>query len=203
MGTDIHIMFEIFYDGKWHSLNERHGSIIMASEDIFDGCRNYNAFAILADVRNGTGFAGCKTSDGFNVISEPKGFPDDMSEEVAKWAEGADHTPSWLTLKELLEFDWNQVVNIYGLTRFETYKRWDKKDYPDDMCGGVGGTDVVELEMEEADKLIIPPTKRTYVKINFPLSYKEAAGSYYTNLIPIMQQLGKPEEVRIVFYFDS
>jgi len=48
------------------------------------GDRNYNAFAILADVRNGYGFAGCDTGDGFVPISTPKGFPDDMCEEVRK-----------------------------------------------------------------------------------------------------------------------
>ena len=43
------------------------------------GDRNYNLFAILANVRNGTAFAGCKTGEGFNPISNPKGVPSDAS----------------------------------------------------------------------------------------------------------------------------
>lgn len=46
--------------------------------------RNYNTFAILADVRNGHGFAGCDTGNGFNPIAMPRGIPGDVSESVAK-----------------------------------------------------------------------------------------------------------------------
>lgn len=44
--------------------------------------RNYNVFAILANVRNGYGFAGVDTGDALVPICEPRGIPGDLSEEV-------------------------------------------------------------------------------------------------------------------------
>lgn len=46
--------------------------------------RNYNLFSILANVRNGVGFAGCKTGEGFEPIAMPRGFPADASPAVKK-----------------------------------------------------------------------------------------------------------------------
>lgn len=44
--------------------------------------RNYDVFSILANVRNGYGFAGVVTSSGFNPITSGRGIPDDLSDEV-------------------------------------------------------------------------------------------------------------------------
>lgn len=44
--------------------------------------RNYDVFAILASVRNGVGFAGVITGSGFNPIDNPRGLPDDLSDEI-------------------------------------------------------------------------------------------------------------------------
>lgn len=67
MGTDIHLFVETRVNGVWE---------LRSDAPRFSG-RNYNEFAILAGVRNGTGFAGCDT-DGFAPIAEPRGLPDDM-----------------------------------------------------------------------------------------------------------------------------
>lgn len=66
--------------------------------------RNYLLFAILANVRNR-----------YNIqpISLPKGLPYDVSPELKKQSDeenGDAHTRSWLTLKELLEYDWQQTM---------------------------------------------------------------------------------------------
>lgn len=73
--------------------------------------RNYDLFAILADVRNGYGFAGSYTGEGFKPISDPKGLPEDISEEIKKRSDdyGSNgHSHSWFTVKELTEYDWEQ-----------------------------------------------------------------------------------------------
>lgn len=44
--------------------------------------RNYNAFAILGDVRNGVAFAGVSTGSGYNAISSDRGLPSDLSQEI-------------------------------------------------------------------------------------------------------------------------
>ena len=112
MGCDIHIIAEVKKNGKWKRNTdkvfknpyfdmydkirkedpERYEELKKSKwanldefqEDPSDG-RNYDWFAILADVRNGRGFAGVSTGEGFNVIAMPKGLPEDLSEEGMKY----------------------------------------------------------------------------------------------------------------------
>ena len=113
MGTDIHAYLEKKNKkGKWEFVKR------------FPIDRKYNLFSVLANVRNGYGFAGVKTSDGFNPISKPKGLPEDVSKITKKESDslGVDgHSHSWLTLKEIEEFDWSQKAIIYGLVTLDKY----------------------------------------------------------------------------------
>lgn len=68
MGTDIHSIAQVCRDGQWETV----------AVGVSGDPRGYNAFAMLADVRNGRGFAGIKTSDGFPVMHDPRGLPDDL-----------------------------------------------------------------------------------------------------------------------------
>jgi len=63
--------------------------------------RNYTMFACLANVRN---------YDNVKPISEPKGIPEDVSDEANEDIEGwgvNGHSHSWLAWKEIKEYDWN------------------------------------------------------------------------------------------------
>jgi hypothetical protein len=42
-----------------------------------------------------------------------------------------------------------------------------------------------------------------YAYVEWPISYKNAAGRFYSQIIPELQKLGAPDDVRIVFAFDS
>jgi hypothetical protein len=59
--------------------------------------RNYELFGVLAGVRDNS----------MNPIDEPRGIPDDISNETRKeyelWGRDA-HTPTYFTLNELLDF---------------------------------------------------------------------------------------------------
>ena len=69
MGTDIHSIVQVRKpSGIWKTVGVAVGG----------DPRSYNTFAMLADVRNGRGFAGIKTSDGFPVIHEQRGLPEDL-----------------------------------------------------------------------------------------------------------------------------
>ena len=70
MGTDIHSIAQVCRDGSW---------VTVAIGIYGDPC-SYNTFAMLANVRNGRGFAGIKTSDGFPYIHEPRGLPSDLKD---------------------------------------------------------------------------------------------------------------------------
>lgn len=136
MGCDIHLHVEKRgEDGKWHwekvvpqGMRDP-WSVKMARDSSFarefwskcaEQCwysiRNYDCFAILAGV--------CDYLDGgCHPIAHPKGLPIDMDPALIAAVERdkdgdceahtdfGDHSFSWLTLQELLDFDWEVVVN--------------------------------------------------------------------------------------------
>ena len=97
MGCDIHTQAERRVDGKWTRIPD----LVP-----FDW-RSYGMFGFLANVRNH-----------FDVppIAEQRGLPDD-----ADYAEGSrwlgDHSFSWLSVDELLAFNYDQTVEDRRVTR--------------------------------------------------------------------------------------
>ena len=81
------------------------GPTLQVDED-----RNYDLFAILADVRNGEGCAGVRTGDGFVPISEPRGWG-----EVDVKEDDPYHSASWLLLSETLDYDYSQKTFKVGI----------------------------------------------------------------------------------------
>ena len=237
MGTDIHMACEIKRNGKWELVRGkvfknpwyRPGSEYRWEQEEYTNdpydCRNYNLFAILADVRNGTGFAGIKIGEAFNPISMPKGYPEDMCDELKGDINyydyddragilSGDHSASWLTLKELLEYDWNQMHRSYGCVDEDAYRDFIMKGLrPNSWSGDIYGPDIVHLSEEEMVDLIQGrwmrnDGKRYYTKCYFAAeAYKDKAGSFYDDVIPVLQTLvpegGTTEDVRLVFDFDS
>lgn len=109
MGCDIHIVAERknpttgLYE-PWGTFTDRYGSFVQEGpkgrpNEIYVG-RNHTLFGVLAGVRGGDD----------HMIAPPRGLPTDMSPEVAKYHEDVEHTPSYLTLRELLEFDWTTLI---------------------------------------------------------------------------------------------
>jgi len=116
MGCDIHAHLEQQNDtGDW---------LLVEHADPFD-CRSYGIFGFLADVRNYSAVP---------PISEERGLPVDVSPDVRddylEWDTDA-HTPSWLLVSELVEFDYSQEMNDRRVTRQVGPKSFD---------GGVTGS---------------------------------------------------------------
>jgi len=110
MGCDIHMYYEVMNDeGKWVQMPDRHRDLsdLLYGRDSDENDakmttearsilleefrehplrlgRNYSLFAILAlaEVRSKRIFAGIPSDDGFDPISEPRRYPEDISEEV-------------------------------------------------------------------------------------------------------------------------
>jgi hypothetical protein len=242
MGCDIHMWAEIRKRDKWES-----------TEDVFDNeyydpkreskvdsdgyewnaektdqpytGRNYGLFGILADVRNGRGFAGCDLGDKKNIIAEPKGIPEDASVKVKAGAfdYGEDgHSHSWFTLKELQDFDWKQTALLRGIVDPEGYIEFTKKGKPQSYCGDVSGHKVQKITNEEMDDYLKSDTYKLhkklqksnnhkelnwqqsfYTKVGWEESYKESVGTHWFEVLKNLKKLGKPEDVRIVFFFDN
>lgn len=230
MGTDIHAAIEV-NDGKsWKAIkhpNKYHGKWPDEPTDTtrLDFGRNYSAFAILADVRNGYGFAGCDTGDGFIPISKPKGLPGDVTAEALD-ALSNEHTPSYVTLDEMLAYDWTRSTVRRGWVCAEVFERWDRcKQWegPTDWSGGISGRDIehiTDVEMrrriavfigdkcgnEYTDALaaFLYKNKNTYCNISWTVSYTEAAGELWGVVFPLMLKLSREYKgVRLVFDFDS
>jgi hypothetical protein len=116
MGCDIHFFVE-----KKSTAYKRNESInkVLEEHDVIDPdwtlvqdewCddRNYRLFGILAGVR---------TSPKEGPIVEPRGFPDDASDDLSdnykSWGLDA-HSASYITLTELLNVDWKKYEDDYA-----------------------------------------------------------------------------------------
>jgi hypothetical protein len=100
MGCDIHSYAECKVDGKWQSIG------LSPFE-----WRSYDMYAFLADVRNYSAVP---------PIAPRRGFPDDASDDVRQQYEawGSDaHSASWLSVKELTDFDYDQLMEDRRVTR--------------------------------------------------------------------------------------
>lgn len=147
------------------------------SEEVYEG-RSYDLFAILANVRNGRGFAGCKTGDGFVPMTDDRGIPEDVSDEGREYLGrygGDGHSHTYMTLAEILTYDWEQVTWKEGVVSPIAFKEWadrGKKGYPTSYSGGVGGANVVMIEpelMEEKimkGEIVVTPGQVAAVKAN-------------------------------------
>ena len=105
MGCDVHMFVEKKPKGKnkpWTFVEK-----FTPPDRDFGQCnsfyqwRNYTLFSVLAGVRGGE-----------EPISAPRGLPDYVSKaidaEAMKWGPDA-HSFSWLTVRELLNYDWSKV----------------------------------------------------------------------------------------------
>ena len=219
MGCDIHPAIE-FREAKgkpWQAVmqkNPNHGKwegeeAMTASLDIW---RDYNLFAILGNVRNGRGVAGIRTGGGYEPMSDNRGIPDDISPE-AKGALSDEHSATWVTLREILFYDWQRVTTHEGVVDSTTFQRWDRmKEWqprPDSHCGGVfGGRSkiVSNEEMRAAIERTDPELPYLNTRVEWQESYAEGGKKLWTDVLPQMLAFGKQvgyDNVRLVMDFDS
>lgn len=229
MGCDIHIYAEKKENGKWVKIGKEFPNPYYnrdkESKVDDDGYewnaqfidqpytgRNYDLFAILADVRNGRGFAGIRTGAGFIPICDPKGLPKDVSKEINQLSDewGSDgHSHSWFTVSELLAYDWNQLTTNYGVINVDQYKIFKESgEFEGYYCGSVSGTKTRTLTNSEMDKLIstnaFEKNIEYYTQVEWGTTYRAAVGERFMDeTIPSLLKFGDADNVRIVFWFDN
>lgn len=224
MGCDIHEIIEKKQpDGTWKMV-----------ETPLNTWRSYDTFAMLANVRNGYGFAGCPTGAGFIPISPPKGLPSDLSIDPDSYDDDVpwlgDHSFSWLTLRELQEYDYDRETVKYGVVPEQYYLELKESGQrPESYSGGVSGWSIKTVSPVEMDEIIAgrkpretidpntaglapfiavktkPEVARYYVQMEWPIKYRDSAGMILEHIIPAMEAIadGDPDSVRLVFGFDS
>lgn len=183
MGCDIHSFAEVRINGKWEKVGDHFslGDLDREyykkdkSDSPFDW-RSYSMFAFLAGVRN---------YDHCVPISEPKGLPSDseyLNEKIEdSWGRGETrfqdimdsdyHSMSWLSLRELLDFDYDKVFWNRRVTK--------KTDY---------GWNGAALAEEGEGKHV---------------SYRDNLGEWFFVHLNDLKELGNPDDVRVVFWFDN
>lgn len=111
MGCDIHSIAEVRKDGIWTAVTAEVFPLSEWDREYFKkdcdsspfNWRSYSVFAFLAGVRN---------YDCCEPLAEGRGMPEDASKEVKELEEfwkGDSHSHSYVTLQELLAFDYNKT----------------------------------------------------------------------------------------------
>lgn len=207
MGTDIYAAIE-YYNGI--------GVPEMSAHVDID--RDYDLFAILGNVRNGVAFAGVKTGNGFVPMSDQRGYPDDITPE-ADAVMSHEHSATWVTLAEILAYDWTRTTSKWGVVNAIEFERWDRmrewEPEPRSYCGGVTGPNVQHVSIAEMRNLVksvhgeaaaLETLAYTYCTVEWSTSYAEAATQLWHKVLPLMLKLGVLhgyENVRLVMDFDS
>lgn len=258
MGTDIHPICEVKENGKWRRNTDKifpnpyyyHLQEMIKKDPNYEipsfleedlnqplienpeSNRNYDKFAILADVRNGVGFAGVETGRGFEPMSNYRGFPEDVDEEYKEEYSDWTHSHTWIDLNDIKNYNWDRMTIKSGVITLEQYKKlrdpFSKHNTktPETWSGGVGGGNNITISMEEADKVLNgqlteltrineyfreeeSETKHISewtinVQYKWYITYKEWFKSLFKDWIEPIKELGKKyEDVRIVMSFDS
>lgn len=236
MGCDIHLYVERRENGKWITCDAWEG----AGDDRgipykkrFYSERNYDLFAIFADVRNGRGFAGVKTGGAL-----PRGVPDDCCTEYREASEayGIDgHSHSWLTIAEIMAYDWTRMTTETGVVRANEWARWRLLGAPQSWAGGIAGPGILHVSPEdmeraahdatggdlwrlvhESDAFTPGPLRAAICKalggrgdgeavtqVEWTIPYYEAGSNFLGTVLPRLWRLGAPDDVRLVFFFDN
>lgn len=228
MGTDIHWAIEYRTDEGWRyfldGLNLSHRMHSRIFDALLPGDRNYNFFGMLANVRNGVGFAGVVTGDGFDpCVPEPR-LPNDLSFGARQYIEEGylgEHNLGAVTSSHLREY-WEKhkrletrhrgVIEISEYPAFITSGRKRPKSY----CGGIsgGGTRVVteaELKRHEwsviGDHIASPaPEGATHVDVEWTSTYEESVGWSTAQFLSYGIEYLESDthrELRFLFGFDS
>jgi len=182
--------------------------------------RNYDLFAILANVRNGRGFAGGDTGDGFKTMtSGQRGLPRDF--EVDEYLQNQDnpehrHSHNWVSLKEVLDFPWKDLETKHrGYVGEWEFKAWLEKGGtggPNSWSGGVGGPGVRHVDVATMMGIVKGTIPREegeeisyYCQLEWGETYWESCRLFCETTLPALEKLADsaPEDVRLVFWFDS
>ena len=213
MGTDIHGVFQ------------RHNTETNTWEDIpsnYEQGRHYQLFAVLAGVRNGTGFGGVKTGDAVTPIAKPRGFPDGFEvdeddahplatldhmdprrrewhgedEELEVWM--GDHSFSWLSGEEMLSWYANApTVTHVGIIGRKAYEAWDG-GCPNGYCGGIGGPGVIVVNDTDEERAATPGW--THIRVQWKTCLRDELSYFFNEVARLQAEHGS---VRFVFGFDS
>ena len=191
------------------------------------GSRNYNVFSVLGNVRNGSGEfeipfigdeRGLPADASCAPCTESCTYDEDSGDCLAKHDDLGEHSLSWVSLAELLAYDWDRRMPVEGRVDQKQFQIFREKAKPEEYSGGVMGRLVEHIgnsemarridsprppELEDLFNRIAGGVKQYYTLVRWTETLKEMCGDFCDLFIPALQTLGAPEDVRLVFGFDS
>ena len=216
MGTDIHYIVQKKTDKLWETIDTD-----------LDLNRHYLLFAVIAGVRNGSGFAGVATHTSLTPIAEDRGLPVGI---VSSWFDGphssvfgyeiedkqktesyslGEHSFNWLLGSEILDwFKEDHFITSQGIVEKSEYFRMKeaKETRPKTYCGSVFGKDIYIYE-EGCDILpfsmvagIRQNEKISHIKIYWKESVNESISYFKDAIQKLVDEHG---EIRLIIGFDS
>ena len=219
MGCDIHLYLEHRINGAWESCatwtEDKYtpGQLSVDYDHQIFTDRNYHLFSLLAGVRS---------EDDTAPIIAPKGFPDDACALLVKeYQNDGGHTPTWITLAEFMAVDWQQPMHYEKSVEFGAYARWNSWDraHGESPSGGwCSWTSVKTITEAEAAPIIADHLAKggnlhdfkhagymgeLYVRCKWSVPRYRVAERFIAKVITRMFALGKPDDVRAVFWFDN
>jgi hypothetical protein len=194
--------------------------------------RDYDYFAILANVRNGRGFAGVDLGDEFIPIQENRPFTDLPFTAPDLAVEGlydyGDHSFGWITLREWIDYPhWKDireqrgVVNLHPVktpdpdTGGTTSLEWASYEQlrgtgkaPTHYYGGIGGQKVAVIDTARADaildgKMNEDPDKEYHVRYAWNVSVGDSVNLSIHEAMGYFASHLNPDTTYLVFGFDS
>ncbi|MCL1918887.1 MAG: hypothetical protein FWG14_11310 [Peptococcaceae bacterium] len=214
MGCDIHLYVEKQVNNKWVFVNEA-----------FWLGRNYWLFAILADVRN--------MNRGCVPITRPKGIPNNVTSEVQKaaedWRSAHSHSHSYLTLAEIVAYNWTQIIIVDGILKAHEFYRWndwgrEDGENPDSWITDAGYTPIEYLtepemlehieevfrkcENDHLETINMLKESKYHIRCQWTQPYYKMATEFWSEMMPRLLKVatdvgGCASDVRIVFWFDN
>lgn len=240
MGCDIHWAIEVQTDGRWtevpyfvepwHARKEattvsakaewyryEHATELdaIALPDVFDG-RNYDLFGLLADVRNGRGFAGCVTGDAWPALAPSRGLPADTAIAPDRESDDAlglswlgDHSHTWVSLEELERLDWDHIAHgSQGIADWVEWVRFREagEASPREYCGGVSGAGVEIIEEDDAVRRLEASERihnGLHVLCHWGETARQATNDWPGQVLPILRAYAGDRPMRLLMGFDS
>lgn len=152
------------------------------------GSRNYSLFSTLAGVRDYSG--------DIKPVSDPKGIPDDCCPQIKEANEdwkGDGHTHSWLTLKEIKEYqNGSPTLPLTGIISPSQILDFNKGIMPQSWCQGTNQEGWERRNWTEKNETLLPLIAAMERRA------KELMQSEWNNYNP-----ENDDKIRIVFWFDN
>lgn len=149
--------------------------------------RHYEFFAILANVQNPI-----RSTVPFDFITQNRGLPEDISEGARKdgLLQGGSDS-GWVTLRELLDFDWDGKTIL-------------RSAVVDPALAPLFGDGQQRFPRERINGPYWVADNGRGPRVTWIDTYREAVGgAFLDDLLHTLARFGAPEDVRLVFSFDS